>query len=132
MDTGVSLLGKTIEFDCISETLGTFCFGFGTNLPPNYLRIGAGNLLGFGLGYSIGNVTTATSQKYNGLTTTSLHRYKIIISDTGTSLTLYIDNNLKTIASGSYTPNFSGTFIGFNGDNGGYNKFSYFSNLTIY
>jgi hypothetical protein len=133
INIGVSILGKTIEFDYYPSTGGSasdLLFGCDSYGTGNYLRIG--NKLGFGKANSWTSLGAAATENYTTPTNyTSVHRYKLAISDAGT-LTLYIDNNLKTITSGSYTPIFKGTYVGFNGDQQSSSIYGFFSNLSIY
>jgi hypothetical protein len=133
INLGVSILGKTIEFDYyLLDSRGTsdLLFGCDSYGTGNYLRIG--NKLGFGKANSWTSLGATATENYTTPTNyTSVHRYKLAISDAGT-LTLYIDNNLKTITSGSYTPIFKGTYVGFNGDQQSSSIYGFFSNLSIY
>jgi hypothetical protein len=110
-------------------SVSAFFFNCNFSGAGNYIRVG--NKLGFGPASTFLFLPTTVTEQYTQSTIiTSVNRYKIIISDTGSS-TLYINGIMQTIVSGSYTPNYTGTYIGFQGDSVSSGYYGYFSNLTI-
>jgi hypothetical protein len=128
-NVGISLLGKTIQFDCKTAANLWFLFGCNSSGVGNYLSVGNGSYLGLA-GSNTWRSFNSTIQLYSGSNSNTFNTYKIVISNTGT-VTLYVNTVLKTIVSGAYTAVDTGNWIGFNGGTLNSGVYSYVSNLTI-